>query len=104
MPLTGLRWKNMRRLVIDCSEHEPRLIGGDSAVRDPPPPRAEFARIRAGRIPGLSSRLDFNPKRIFLYFGHHQDLALLLFGDLKGVGTGQGSSDRNPAGLAGLAD
>src|SRR5712671_3103527 len=27
VPLTGLRWKNMRRLVIDCSEHEPRLIG-----------------------------------------------------------------------------
>ena len=27
VPLTGLRWKNMRRLVIDCSEHEPRLTG-----------------------------------------------------------------------------
>jgi hypothetical protein len=27
VPLTGLRWKNMRRLVIDCSEHEPRSTG-----------------------------------------------------------------------------
>ena len=27
VPLTGLRWKNMRRLVINCSEHEPRLAG-----------------------------------------------------------------------------
>jgi hypothetical protein len=41
---------------------------------------------------------------MFLFLGPSTRLALLLFGDLKGVGTGQGSSDRNLAGLAGLAD
>jgi hypothetical protein len=50
-----------------------------------------LTRIRAGRIPGLSSRLlDFNPKRMLLDLGHQQDLVLLLFGDLKGVRTGDG--------------
>ena len=39
------------------------------------------------RIPGLSSNpLDLNPQRMLLGLGHQQDLALLLFGDLKGVG------------------
>ena len=32
VPLTGLRWKNMRRLVIDASEHEPRLTGENSYI------------------------------------------------------------------------
>jgi hypothetical protein len=51
--------------------------------------RTEFTRITSGRIPGLSSRLlDFNPKGMLLDLGHQQDLALLLFGDFKGVGTG----------------
>jgi hypothetical protein len=40
-----------------------------------------------GRIPALSSRLlDFNPKWMLLDLGHQQDLALLLFGDLKRIG------------------
>jgi len=39
------------------------------------------------RISGLpSSRFDFNPQRMLLDLGHQQDLTLLLFGDLKGVG------------------
>jgi hypothetical protein len=41
------------------------------------------------QIPGLSpSPLYFDPQRMLLDLGHQQHLALLLFGDLKAVGTG----------------
>jgi hypothetical protein len=39
------------------------------------------------RISGRSSNpLDFNPQWMFLNLGHQQDLALLLFRDLKRIG------------------
>jgi hypothetical protein len=41
---------------------------------------------RAGFPVLSSSRFDFNPQWMLVDFGHQQDLALLLFGDLKGVG------------------
>jgi hypothetical protein len=43
--------------------------------------------ITPGRIPGLSlNPLDFNPQWVLLDLGHQQDLALLLFSDLKRKG------------------
>src|ERR1700738_4986354 len=35
-----------------------------------------------------SHPLDFNPQGMLLDFSHQHDFALLLFGDLKGIGTG----------------
>jgi hypothetical protein len=35
-----------------------------------------------------SNPLYLNPQRMLLDLGHQQDFALLLFGDLKGIGTG----------------
>src|SRR5438874_4771741 len=42
-----------------------------------------------GRVSGLSSSaLDFNPQGMLLDLRHQQDFVLLLFGYLKGIGTG----------------
>src|SRR6478672_2672225 len=43
--------------------------------------RASISRLSSGP-------LDFNPQWMVLDLSHQQDLTLLLFGDLEGVGTG----------------
>ena len=48
---------------------------------------------KAGRETGpvsdvSSNPLNLNPQWMLLDLGHQQDIALLLFGDLKGIGTG----------------
>jgi len=35
-----------------------------------------------------SNPLNLNPQRMLLNLSHQQDFGLLLFGDLKGIGTG----------------
>jgi len=45
-------------------------------------------RIRSGGIFDLPSNpSQLNPQRMLLDLGYRQDFALLLFGDLKGIGT-----------------
>ena len=61
------------------------------ATSSPKSPDAVQLKLQSYSGPAATviatSQGEVNPKRMLLDLGHQQDLALLLLGDLKGVGT-----------------